>query len=97
MASAISEYALLATRDGIATLRRSFRGVRGDYVTWSVAVKARRIMATPKLRALRQTSLFTLRGTSCIFSRCRRGRGRCGRLCRRSAAQSEMRLVLLRD
>ena len=87
----------MATHDGVATLRRSFRGVRGEGVTRSVAVEARRIMATPKLHALCQPSLFTLRGTSCIFSRCRRGRGRCGRLCCRFSEQSEVRLVLLRD
>jgi hypothetical protein len=42
-------------------------------------------------------SRSTPHGTSCIFSRCRRGRGRCGRLCCRFAEQSEVRLVLLRD
>ena len=58
----------------------------------------RRIMATPKLHALCQPSLFTLRDTSCIFSRCRRGRDRCGPLSRRFGEQpSVLRLVLLRD
>ena len=39
----------MAAHDGIATLRRSLRVVRGERATWSVAVEARRIMATPKV------------------------------------------------
>ena len=45
----------------------------------------------------RQRRALTFRGISCIFSRCRSGRGRCGRLCRRFVEPSEARPVLLRD
>ena len=45
----------------------------------------------------RQCRVLTFRGTFYIFSRCRRGRGRCGRLCRRFAERSEERPVFLRD
>ena len=48
----------MAAHDDIATLRRSLRVVRGERTTWSVAVEARRIMATPKVHALRQSSLL---------------------------------------
>src|SRR6185436_16991556 len=44
----------------------------------------------------RQCPVLRPRDTSCIFSRCRRGRGRCGRPCRRFAERSGLQPVVLR-
>lgn len=64
--------------------RRAWRQWRG-----TVAVEGCRIMPNAEdLVLTAQPSLLTFRGTSCIFCRSRKGRDRCGRLCRRPALRS---------
>jgi hypothetical protein len=83
-------------RSGI-DVRRSVHALHG---TERVSMPSSGEIRTVELTRGRETGaaiLSTFRGTSCIFSRCRRGRGRCGRPCRRCAEPSEERLVLPRD
>jgi hypothetical protein len=86
-------------RLAVATVRRSVQARLG---TELVSLPKQLAVGTVGLERRSSVGLviplFTLRGTSCIFSRCRRGRDRCGPLSRRFGEQpSVLRLVPLHD